>query len=62
MKRLLTRPLDLCAVLAGGLLGFYVSDLAVLRQRFGTATPWNRIWGVPAYYTAQFLIVHTLGE
>jgi uncharacterized membrane protein YhhN len=34
---------------------FFVSDLAVARNRFVTPTPWNRMWGLPLYYGAQLL-------
>lgn len=34
---------------------FYVSDLAVARDRFVTPGVDNRVWGLPVYYLAQFL-------
>ena len=35
---------------------FYVSDLAVARDRFVTPGVDNRVWGLPVYYPAQFLL------
>ena len=41
-------------------VGFYVSDLAVARNRF-VAPDWvNRLWGLPLYYGAQFLFAWTV--
>ena len=34
---------------------FYVSDLAVARDRFVAPGVDNRVWGLPVYYLAQFL-------
>jgi uncharacterized membrane protein YhhN len=34
---------------------FYLSDLAVARDRFVQRTFVNRLWGLPLYYTAQLL-------
>jgi uncharacterized membrane protein YhhN len=48
------------AVAAGALL-FYVSDLAVARQRFVSPGPANRLWGLPAYYAGQLLLASTAG-
>lgn len=39
-----------------GALMFYVSDLAVARERFVDNTPWNKAWGLPLYYGAQLLL------
>ena len=41
-------------------LAFYVSDLAVARDRFVAPGPANRIWGLPLYYGAQFLFAWTV--
>ena len=35
---------------------FFVSDIAVARERFITRDVRNRLWGLPAYYAAQLLI------
>ena len=35
---------------------FFVSDLAVARQRFVRESLSNRLWGLPAYYVAQLLL------
>jgi len=43
-------------VILAGALCFYVSDLAVARERFVASTPWNRMWGLPLYYGAQLLL------
>ena len=42
-------------VLAGAVL-FYVSDLAVARERFVAQTFTNRLWGLPTYYGGQVLL------
>jgi uncharacterized membrane protein YhhN len=46
---------------AGALL-FYLSDLAVARDRFVVRRFASRAWGLPAYYLAQVLLVLTLGR
>ncbi len=38
---------------------FYLSDLAVARERFVHATLLNRLWGLPLYYGAQLLFALT---
>lgn len=35
---------------------FYVSDLAVARERFVASSFWNRAWGLPVYYAGQLLL------
>jgi uncharacterized membrane protein YhhN len=50
------RPL---ALWVGALL-FYVSDLAVARNRFVAPGFANRAWGLPAYYAGQMLLASTL--
>jgi len=45
--------------LAGALL-FFVSDLAVARDRFVARTFANKAWGLPAYFTGQLLIAWSL--
>lgn len=42
--------------LVGGAVLFYISDLAVARQRFVVESPTNRMWGLPAYYGGQLLL------
>lgn len=44
------------ALLAGGALCFFVSDLAVARQRFAHQSFWNKAWGLPLYFAGQLLI------
>lgn len=43
-----------------GALAFYVSDLAVARQRFVARTWWNKSWGLPLYYGAQLVLASTV--
>lgn len=38
---------------------FYLSDLAVARQRFVTPTLRNALWGLPLYFAAQLLLAAT---
>lgn len=42
--------------IAVGALAFYVSDLAVARQRFVARSFANKAWGLPLYYGAQLLL------
>lgn len=44
-----------------GAIGFAVSDIAVARHRFVTASPVNTRWGLPLYYASQFLIAVASG-
>ena len=46
-------------ILAAAIL-FWVSDLAVARNRFVAPGPVNRLWGLPLYYGAQFLFAWTV--
>lgn len=46
-------------ILAGALL-FYVSDLAVARDRFIAPGFSNAAWGLPLYYCAQLVLASTL--
>lgn len=39
-----------------GALAFYLSDLAVARDRFVRPSFVNRLWGLPLYYAAQVLL------
>ncbi len=39
-----------------GAVAFYLSDLAVARNRFVAPGPVNRIWGLPLYYLGQILL------
>ncbi len=43
-------------LLAAGATAFFFSDLAVARQRFVQASPWNKTWGLPLYFGGQLLI------
>jgi uncharacterized membrane protein YhhN len=49
-------PLRPALLLAAGTTAFFFSDLAVARQRFVQASPWNRTWGLPLYFGGQLLI------
>jgi uncharacterized membrane protein YhhN len=48
------------AVVVGALL-FYVSDLAVARERFVEKSFLNRAWGLPLYYAATLILASTAG-
>ncbi len=39
-----------------GALLFYLSDLAVARDRFVVASFWNGAWGLPCYFGAQLIL------
>lgn len=41
-------------------IAFYVSDLAVARNRFVSPGFVNRLWGLPLYYAGQFLFAWTI--
>jgi len=45
-----------------GALMFYVSDLAVARERFVTDTFRNKLWGLPLYYGAQLVLASTVAS
>ena len=45
-------------VLLGGAALFYVSDLAVARDRFIEENPINHVWGAPAYFIGVWLMAH----
>lgn len=49
-------PLRSSLLLAAGATSFFFSDLAVARQRFVRASPWNKTWGLPLYFGGQLLI------
>ncbi len=42
-----------------GAAAFYLSDLSVARDRFVAPAFSNRLWGLPLYYAAQFLLAAT---
>jgi uncharacterized membrane protein YhhN len=42
-------------IFAGALL-FYLSDLAVARDRFVVESFWNGAWGLPCYFIAQLIL------
>ena len=44
-----------------GAVAFYLSDIAVARDRFVAPGVVNRIWGLPLYYGAQLLFDWTAG-
>ena len=39
---------------------WWVSDLAVARQRLMVDSIWNRVWGLPCYYAGQLLLAWSL--
>ncbi len=43
-----------------GAAGFAVSDLAVARDQFVSAGFFNRLWGLPLYYSAQLLLASSV--
>ena len=47
------------AILLGAVL-FWLSDFAVARDRFISPGPWNRLWGLPLYYSAQLAFASTV--
>ena len=49
-------------IVAAGAVLFYLSDLAVARDRLVTKTFGSRTWGLPAYYLGQFLLALTVGR
>lgn len=49
------------ALVFGGALLFYVSDIFVARQRFVTRGFVNRAAGLPLYYVGQFMIAFSTG-
>jgi uncharacterized membrane protein YhhN len=48
--------------LAAGAVLFYLSDLAVARDRLVLKRFASRAWGLPAYYLGQFLLALTVGR
>ena len=44
-----------------GAVFFYVSDIFVAHQRFVIEQFYNRLIGLPLYYTAQFLLAFSVG-
>jgi hypothetical protein len=47
-------------VILAAAVAFYLSDLAVARDRFVAPGFRNRLWGLPLYYGAQLLFVWTV--
>ena len=43
-------------LLCAGAIAFFLSDLAVARERFVVSDRWNRYLGLPVYYGAQVLM------
>ena len=48
------------AVIVAGAFLFYLSDLAVARDRFVAPGFWNRAWGLPFYYGGQIVLALTV--
>ena len=44
-----------------GAIAFFLSDLAVARNQFVVVSITNRLWGLPLYYGAQFILAWTVG-
>jgi uncharacterized membrane protein YhhN len=53
-------PATTRALIGAGAALFFVSDLAVARDRFVAAGFINRLWGLPAYYGGQLLLAWAL--
>jgi uncharacterized membrane protein YhhN len=51
-----TGAADRPPLILAGAFAFYLSDLAVARDRFVKAGLINRLWGLPLYYGAQLLL------
>ena len=51
---------DVRSAILIGAVAFYVSDLAVARQRFVVRTFANKVWGLPLYYGAQLVLASTV--
>jgi len=49
------------ALILTGAFCFYVSDLFVARQRFIKEEYRNRLFGLPLYYTGQFMLAFSIG-
>lgn len=45
-----------------GALAFYLSDLAVARERFVQPSFTNRLWGLPLYFGAQLVLAWCAGQ
>jgi uncharacterized membrane protein YhhN len=50
------------ARVAAGAVMFFVSDLAVARDKFVAPGFVNRAWGLPLYYSAQLVLASTLAQ
>lgn len=48
------------AVIPAGATLFYLSDLAVARNRFVKKEFLNKAWGIPFYYAGQFLLAFSI--
>jgi len=59
-RNLKVRRLGAWFILAGAVL-FYVSDIFVAHDRFVMEHFYNRLIGLPLYYTAQFLLAFSVG-
>ena len=46
--------------IALGAVAFYLSDLAVARERFVAKSFTNKLWGLPLYFGAQLLLASTV--
>lgn len=55
-----THVRDPSAPLLVGALAFFLSDLAVARERFVAPGFVNRLWGLPLYYAAQLLLAASI--
>jgi uncharacterized membrane protein YhhN len=49
------------AIVPGGALLFWLSDLLVAKRRFGPASPLDRAVGWPLYFAGQYLLAFSIG-
>ena len=49
------------ALILGGAVAFYLSDLFVARDRFVSEGITNRVIGLPLYYGGQYLLAFSVG-
>ncbi len=47
-------------VILAGAIAFFVSDISVARDQFVAPGMINKLWGLPLYYAAQFLLAATV--
>jgi uncharacterized membrane protein YhhN len=48
--------------IVSGAAAFFVSDLAVARERFVVSSRWNKLFGLPLYYGGQLLLASSVAS